>query len=337
MTPEVSQALRYLADELATALHPLAASASEAVLLDAPNYPNVGDSAITLGEMALLSQMGIPVSAVLTPATARLSSLAGESDDRAVFIINGGGNLSGLYPHHHQHRLQILRALRGRRVIQAPQSFHVADPSAVADLRNASQGHGLVHFVLRDRVSFDAAKQLGRPTTLSPDAVHALGPLPAPDPLKPIVVLARTDPELDASRGTAPQDAVDWVSDRSRSALRRRLHAPLSKIKPFGSSPASTARTELYLRQRLHVGIDLLAQGEVIVTDRLHALLLGLQLGRPVVVMRSRTPKIEDYYSTWLAALSLPIYWADDFAAALRMADELSRRPGWQPRSNTSL
>ena len=71
---------------------------------------------------------------------------------------------------------------------------------------------------------------------------------------------------------------------------------------------------------RLRRGVDLLSSGEVVVTDRLHAMLLALQMGRRVVAIDNNNHKLSKYASTWFGDTNPPLTFADDFTTALELA-----------------
>src|SRR4051794_36412103 len=96
--------MRVLATESLAALH---AGVSNLVFTDFPDYANVGDSAIALGQAAFWDSAGIGIDAVhsvqVLPDSAYRSSIP--------VAINGGGNLGGLYPVLSEHRYRLAERL----------------------------------------------------------------------------------------------------------------------------------------------------------------------------------------------------------------------------------
>jgi pyruvyl transferase EpsO len=66
-------------------------------------------------------------------------------------------------------------------------------------------------------------------------------------------------------------------------------------------------------------GVRLLARGETIVTDRLHGVLIGLQMGRRVVAIDDAHSKIRHYAETWLSDGPADLCFARDLRDASRM------------------
>lgn len=133
---------------------------------------------------------------------------------------------------------------------------------------------------------------------MSPDAVHMLGLIDAPAPIAKVVTLLRRDGEsartlVDGSDW--PRDPVDldllrWWSNRAHQVPPLKIffrHAP-------GTWMSKAER-------RFQRGVRFLSQGETIVTDRLHAMLIGLQMGRQVIATDNNYGKLSAYAETWLA------------------------------------
>lgn len=79
---------------------------------------------------------------------------------------------------------------------------------------------------------------------------------------------------------------------------------------------------EKRLRSTLERGLRLVGSGEVVVTDRLHAMLLGLQAGRRVVAVDNNNFKLSEYARTWLAD-DPDLLFAEDLAHARAIADRM--------------
>lgn len=104
-------------------------------LVDFPNHPNVGDSAIWLGEETYLEKkLGRAPSYVCTYDT-----WSKEDFEKAVpvgpILIHGGGNFGDLWPSHQEFRLKLLSEFPDRQIIQLPQTIHF---SSTASLKQAA-------------------------------------------------------------------------------------------------------------------------------------------------------------------------------------------------------
>src|SRR3990172_3861341 len=108
--PQTSRALvASLNATINEVLQPLLRDSRAVALLDYPNYANVGDSLIWLGEIAYLKRAGIPIAYTCDQtsyAPARLESRVG----KGAILMTGGGNLGDLYPRHQRFREAVIQA-----------------------------------------------------------------------------------------------------------------------------------------------------------------------------------------------------------------------------------
>ena len=154
---------------------------------------------------------------------------------------------------------------------------------------------------------------------LCPDMAFCLGPLARPNPDRDVVYLARTDKESKFSDvGTAPLDGsyispCDWpeIDDawqwRVGSVLAQ-FQADHPRVARILDAPVSAAVRKTYYamaRERLRAGCGLLAQGRVVVADRLHAHILALLMGIPHVVLDNNYGKIERFRESWTSGSRL--------------------------------
>jgi pyruvyl transferase EpsO len=76
---------------------------------------------------------------------------------------------------------------------------------------------------------------------------------------------------------------------------------------------------------RVRRGLNLLSEGEVVVSDRLHGVILGLLAGIPVVAIDNRIGKLSAFIRTWLLDCS-GVVLAADLDEARHHVARLTRR-----------
>ncbi|GAA4163142.1 polysaccharide pyruvyl transferase family protein [Gryllotalpicola daejeonensis] len=296
-------------------------------LVDFPDHLNCGDAAIWLGQLAVLDRLGIGIRSAMSRRSFRMEGL---SPDGAV-VIQGGGNFGGLYPSHHALRLRLLEELRGRSIIQMPQSIEYPGAEQRDELRRAVAAHGAVVLLVRDQRSFDlAAADFDCEVRLVPDAALALGPMTRREPSVATAVQVRTDRE---STGAAGLDGFrfDWL-DAPLTESRRRLlewHELVSRAarkSGLGALRAGEIRTARRVAgANLARAVGLLSSGRVLVTDRLHGHILATLLGIEHVVVNDRFGKIRAFWETWSSGIPCAHFadtWGDAAAALSDMATE---------------
>lgn len=259
-------------------------------LVDFPDHANVGDSAIWLGEVAMLRNVtGRDPDYVSTWHDFDLAAFRVAAPDGVLFL-HGGGNLGDIWPHHQQFREAILAQVRDRRIVQLPQSIHFRSSGGVAAFGALVAQHPDVHLYVRDRPSLALAQRHWTcPVDLAPDSAFALGPQRRGAADRDLLMLLRTDDERVAHELTHDPDALiaDWLDD-----------GPLPTARP-GEALADRYRS--LATARVERGLALLSRGRRVVTDRLHAHILCLLLGIPHVALDNNYGKLSAYIAAWTA------------------------------------
>lgn len=294
------------------ALSQLHTGISSLVLTDFPDYENIGDSVIALGQAEFWRQSGIGVEATYSWRT--ISPRVYES--HVPVAIQGGGNFGGLYPQHSEHRYRLAEELRpDTLLIQEPQSVHFATARDRFDFAARMAPRARLRLAVRDTASFTEVSGLVPSVVLAPDSVHMLGRLDAAAPSRAAVYLLRRDQES-AQSDPLPGDAVDWPAMTFSDRLAQRVRRSVQEGAVTRTMNRSTDRWFADAAKRLQTGVDLLAPGETIVTDRLHAMLIGLQMGRRVIAIDNANGKLSSYASTWFDDLDVPLTFAADVSSA---------------------
>jgi exopolysaccharide biosynthesis predicted pyruvyltransferase EpsI len=306
-------------------LRPHVAGCTRIAMLEFPNYPNVGDSAIYLGQLAALRALGREPSFVCDLGTYDRRELARHVDDDTVILLTGGGSFGDLWPTAQRMREDVIRSFAHVRIVQLPQTIHFQDDRALQRARTAIADHPRFTLLARDHRSAAFAREAFEvPVDVCPDMAFALGPLSRPAPARRGVQwLLRTDKESAVPwvpPGDRPPFAADWVEEPS--SWRRAVTYSL-----MGAVRRPLMRVyEPLAKQRLARGLGILSQGDVVVTDRLHGHILALLLGIPHVLLDNSYGKLASHLETWMRdvpGIRVASTWDD--AAAL--ADTLRAMP----------
>jgi len=330
--PVAERRVAVLATGALDVLTPLLAAGSPCALVDFPHHANVGDSAIWLGERALLDRAGVPIR-----YTCDLHNFA-ERDLRervptGTILIHGGGNLGDLWPDHQDFREHLVRAFPRHRIIQLPQSIHFGRPSNLRRAQAAFGAHPDLTLCVRDQRSLDFARRhFSSRSVLCPDMAFGIPQLPvvACARVRDIVWQARADHES-AGLPLPPLDdtvwLTDWVADpgddpawTAQAASAAALAHAANPTSAMGErASASDQLAALHLRR----GCRMLRSGRAIVTDRLHGHLLSLLLGLPHVILGDRFGKVAGAHATWTRDWP-GVRWARSTDEALALARELA-------------
>ncbi|WP_165901051.1 MULTISPECIES: polysaccharide pyruvyl transferase family protein [unclassified Curtobacterium] len=284
-----------LREQTRSSLALLHSGIAEVVLTDFPDHGNIGDSAIALGQRRFWDDAGIRLTKVNSRSTLSRSTL----DTKTTVVIHGGGNVGGLYPDADQHRYRLAENLRSETLlIQEPQTVHFTSPASQESFARRFAARPNTRLAVRDHRSAVAVRDMMSKVVMSPDAVHMLGSIEAPAPIAKVVTLLRRDGE--SARTLV--DGSDWPRDPVDLDLLRWWSNRAHQVPPLKIFFRHAPRTWMSkAERRFQRGVRFLSQGETIVTDRLHAMLIGLQMGRQVIATDNNYGKLSAYAETWLA------------------------------------
>lgn len=295
-------------------------------LVDFPDHGNVGDSAIWLGEIAWLEDMGrVPVyaAALNTFSAADLQTAAPDGP----ILIHGGGNFGTTWPRHEALRLELLRQFPGRPIVQLPQSIHYDSDAQLKEMAQAIADHGAFTLLVRDARSLALARlHFDCDIRLCPDAALYLGRQVRVPAKADVFALLRTDHERALDAVAAPPGAIcaDWLEERTGEQKLMRLRLKLDAMLARSEQDRRLRRYRMLAQWRLRRGLAMLSQGRVVVTDRLHAHILSLLLDIPQVVLDNSYGKVGSFAAQWTARYA-HFHQAGTLADAFALAARLTR------------
>ncbi|KAK6906334.1 hypothetical protein I204_00855 [Kwoniella mangroviensis CBS 8886] len=153
-------------------------------LLDAPWHHNSGDSAIWLGEVALLEALGIEIRYVCQHDDYSVPELEAALEDvpnsQTAILLHGGGNFGDIWGGHQKLRNRILTDQPNRKIRHFPQTFEFSleRPSdLLEESLKAYQSHPDVEIVARDSESLRLFEETftGVQVRLTPDVALFIG------------------------------------------------------------------------------------------------------------------------------------------------------------------
>lgn len=322
-----------IVDEAIAALSFVIPAGNVCALLDHPDHPNVGDSAIWLGERSFLRKNRNRVAYSCCVHTFNESALR-RAMPRGIVLVHGGGNFGTLWPRHQELRERIFERLTDYRVVQLPQTIRYEDDTALRRTARLIAAHPDVHVLVRDVTSLEIARaELGAKASLCPDAAFLLaGQLRRDPPVVDCFVLARTDKERAVDglarafeRSGLSVETADWLDEPIGLLHQLRDRFKYASRRPLASSRwfqfALLALWDRLAHERTQRGCRLLSRGRLVITDRLHAHILSTLLGIPHIVLDNSYGKLSHFIETW--AKNNPLCHT---AASLEQARELAQR-----------
>lgn len=306
-------------------------------LLDFPNHINAGDTMIHRGQVQYLHELGCDVDYLATLHTYDRSALDAHAPGCPI-LLQGGGNFGDRYPVNQLFRERIIDENPDRRIVQLPQTLHYSSADELRRTRDIYARHRNLTILIRDRNGVGRAAEYFPTSTVEycPDLAFGIGPLtPAGRPDHDVVLLKRTDSESAHPAALVPAELraiayvhdwrLDWFGKDLRwwpqslaivamcgvGALRRRVFPYSARV--FESQSTAILRS----------AIATLSRGAIVVTDRLHAAILGVLLGKPVVMVDNTDHKVAAAYQDYLRSVP-DVRLADDFEEATSMVRSMA-------------
>jgi exopolysaccharide biosynthesis predicted pyruvyltransferase EpsI len=301
------QVIARLQREIDAVLTPLVPG-KKCALIDFPNHPNVGDSAIWVGEQIFLAKLGVKQAYVCAAGNSDWNAMARAIGPDGTILIHGGGNFGDVWPNHQRLREEVLDRFPDHTVLQLPQTIHFSDPKEADRTAAKIRQHGKFTLAVRDRKSLAFARdRFNCNVVLCPDMAFCIGPIEAAAFSDPrVLLLLRSDKE---KKDHSPADArlqspdllcTDWLTESYTETRLRcvgRLFADMLRGKA-----APTRRGSYYnalASERLRRGLCQLASFRYIVSDRLHVHILSTLLGRHHALLDNNYGKLSSFTAAW--------------------------------------
>jgi exopolysaccharide biosynthesis predicted pyruvyltransferase EpsI len=265
-------------------------------LIDFPDHSNVGDSAIWLGEVEILSQLTGNMPSYVTKLERFNSDELLKALPTGPILMHGGGNFGDIWPWYQDFREMIIERFKDRLIIQLPQTISFSKQSSIDRAAKTIAAHSNYHLLVRDKTSFEFANQYFQCSVqLVPDSAFGIGAIKRTiAPSYDIYMLLREDAErADFDRAllqVLPNSMLaDWLEEPTYFEISTRCIAR-SRAVFNGSWSKNEARLVYYqmlATSRLNRGLKMLSSGRRVITDRLHAHL------------DNNYGKISSYISAW--------------------------------------
>ena len=276
-------------------LRPLVGDAKKAIIFDLAAFENKGDSAISVGELAILSKLNLTLVLGchgIDKAYKEAAHVANQLPISDVLILgHGGGNLGG-YPWADRRRAKTLRMFPNHTVIVFSQStwFSKDGGNDVSFVQRSFKQHRNLFVMLRDLKSYLFGQDYFSSTNLllAPDMAFHIGATPRYfPPMVDVIWLNRIDIESPGkARPKFPENVSFFVQDYYTWATPVISHGCSSNIYMYTQN-----------------GLLFLQRGRVVVTDRLHGHILAVLLDIPTVIVDNSIHKLTHFRDTWTKGL----------------------------------
>lgn len=274
-------------------------------LLEVPYYPNVGDSLIWQGELDFLRAIPHRCKGMFSLGTCPRNIKIKPTD---IIIFQGGGNFGDLWPRHHNFKLEIVARFPHNKIVFLPQSVCYRDYGKLNDCMRLLRNADNLVVCARDHASYELLQSyLPDAVKLVPDMAFSISPgrFHKCWAGSGELLILREDQEL---RRDALIDEIshrpnikicDWPS-MNASDFPSWLMMALQSCRYHVGSIADMYARMFYRRYLISSGINLIMPYETVYSTRLHGAILGLLLGKRVVLIDNSYGKNRAVYETWM-------------------------------------
>lgn len=281
------------------------------------DYANLGDYAITKAQKQLLQQFYPDRTLWVFPTKYTYIALktvmkTGKKNDLVTII--GGGNMSELYYGYERKRNLIVKCLPHNNIISFPQSIGFSENyyGKLAQKRSAAiySRHKHMTFMARDKKSFKTMLTLfpNNKIVLIPDVVLTLS-LWTTSIRNNIVIAIRNDREGILTE----QEKKELISSISTLDYNIKFHDT--------TEVPNTIQLENAFASLIHD----FSSAKLIVTDRLHGMILAYVTGTPAIVIPNSNGKIEYGYEWILNCNYIRLLKKDKLFDIRNIASEMMR------------
>lgn len=266
-------------------------------ILGVPLHNNIGDLAIACAEIDFINNMKgyAPVPVDLYTLNRHRRSLKSLIRKDGIITTHGGGNMGDTYPEEEAVRSFIIKEFPDRPITVFPQTIHYSDTESGQIARGQASrlyaNHDKLTIAAREKLSYKIASRLfaDNRVILTPDIVLSMRYTGLPQQRSGVVTCLRADVEKSLNSNdheriasfaqTVSDDllATDTMANESFFMLRNKRHIVMRKLAQFSSA-------------------------ELVITDRLHGMVLSVITGTPCIVFSNFNHKVIGTYE-WIRKL----------------------------------
>lgn len=278
-------------------------SKNHAFIFLAADYGNIGDIAISAAQKLYLEDLLTDYEVISIPISQTrfvLSSVKKQIKAGDIVTIIGGGNMGGTYPDIEKLRQLVIKSFPSNRIVCFPQTLDWNDSTkskrALKTIVKTYAKHPDIHVFARESVTEKKLVELFRRY----NNVN-IG-------LVPDIVMSATAESLKTRDCSEPLGILRCLRDDKEVALSPGQYAIVDKalndtgykIEKTDTHAGGSQLDEKYCAKLLTDKLSQFRASKLVVTDRLHGMILSLLSGTPCLVLPNSNHKIRQTQLDWL-------------------------------------
>lgn len=269
----------------------------------AADYGNIGDIAISHAQKQYLQRVLTDyevISVAISQTRFVLNSIKQQIRETDIVTIIGGGNMGGTYPDIEELRQLIIKSFPANRIVCFPQTldWNNSDQSqhALQRIVNVYAKHPDIHVFARESITAAKLNELFSAYS----NVH-IG-------LVPDIVMSANAIALGTTDCVVPLGILRCLRDDKEAALSAEQYSMIDKalaatghtIEKTDTHAGGSQLNEAQCTKLLTDKLSQFRAAKLVVTDRLHGMILSLLSGTPCLVLPNSNHKIRQTQLDWL-------------------------------------
>lgn len=284
------------------------------------DYGNLGDVAITFSQINFLKNTFPNYEVIEFPISQtfkHMKSLEEIVNNDDIITIVGGGNTTEKYKDIEYCRQFIINKFRNNKIITFPQSVELDDASEkfLKDMRKSYLKHKNIYYLVREKYSYETIRKFFPKMNVSlfPDIVFSYHHNLSPKKRKLITVSMRKDKEKYLS--TSQEEKIITF-------LKKNNELTFKDTQILNENDFSTENRKRLLNDLLNTYLE----SKIVITDRLHGMILSYITNTPCIVLPCNNLKIKGCYE-WIKNSS-NVYYLEEFSIKkfIEIFDQLTNK-----------
>lgn len=274
-----------------------------AIVFLSADYGNIGDIAISAAQREYLKSILTDHNVVCIPISQTrlvIQSIKKQIRTDDLITIIGGGNMGAMYPDIEELRQLVIRSFPQNRIVCFPQTLDwdnsAKSKRALHHIVKTYSQHPDIHVFARESITYAKLDNIFNEhanvnVSLVPDIVMSATAevLGAKDTLEPSGILRCLRDDKEAALSVEQYTMLDNALANTGYAIEKTdTHAGGSQL------------GELYCSKLLADKLSQFRSAKLVVTDRLHGMILSLLSGTPCLVLPNANHKIRQTQLDWL-------------------------------------
>lgn len=297
----------------------------------AADYGNIGDLAISSAQKEFLKEnfteyqvLSIPIS----KTRVWIDSIKKQINSEDIITIIGGGNMGSLYPDIEDLRQLVIKKFPSNKIICFPQTLDW-DNSKLSDkalkkVLKVYSSHPNIYIFARESITYKKLKEI-----FASKLNVKIG-------FVPDIVMSTTATKLGVHSSLDANGILICLRDDKERVLNADHHKLLDEVIQTTGCVVTRTDThaggsgldELKCNKLLAGKIKQFAEAKLVITDRLHGMILCMLSGTPCLVLPNSNHKIKQTYIDWLKGNPRLIFVeSKNFSEIPRYVDLLLSQP----------